>query len=874
MTESRDSSLDDTPTPAFSLDCQYRYTFFNSAHADVMKTLHGMEIQLGHALSEYYPNAEDWKIAKTHFDRVFDGVPFHTSSWTSTPATLQRNFETRIFPIYSKTGEVIGISVVVADNSERQRGEERHTAILQTAMDGYWLSDKQGWLLEVNNTYCSMSGYSTAELLNMHITDFEALEAPQETDRHIQNIMQRGEDRFETQHKRKDGSIFDVEVSVKSWPTEGGKMISFIRDITEAKRVSRALRESEYFFKESQRAASIGSYKADFLKDCWESSEVLDQILGIDHSYQRSIQGFFDIIHPEDTEMVRRYLEDEVISQRKLFDREFRIIRKSDGALRWVRGFGEGSFDNHGVIISIIGTILDITKQRQVEEDRLRSETQFRLIFENASDGILIADTRTKQFVMGNNKIFQMLKYDLSELQKLSVADIHPKEELPLVLEAFEKQHRQEGALAENLPVKRKDGSIFFADINAFPLKINGKEMLIGFFRDITERKRAEKEKLQMQEQLLHSSKLASIGTLAAGIAHEINNPLAIITGSTDELLRKGPDLSNEDNGHALQTIQDASVRIGEIVQGLKTYARQDSDALDEIDGHRCIRETLLLIQGLYKKENIKIEPQLKAQHFFLKANRGKLQQVIMNILGNAKDALMSCNERDIRITTQNKDDEFHLTIWDNGPGIPEHRLARIFDPFYTTKEVGKGTGLGLSISHAIITSFGGRLSVESTPGQGTTFSIILPKLEKTILVSQKVPQNDGEFQLAGQALVVDDEKIIRDILSGYLSSFGLDVVQAENGEIAYQMIAAKEFDFVFVDLQMPKMSGDELLVKIKVENLGRHTKFLVITGNLLDEFSAKGDNSLGQKVDAYLHKPFKRNDIIPVLKRVGQTLP
>ena len=267
--------------------------------------------------------------------------------------------------------------------------EHQHRTIVQTAMDGFWMADMQGRLLDVNEAYCRMSGYTAQELLALRIPDLDANESAADASAHFAKIVAQGGDRFEARHRRKDGTLFDVEVSAQYQPRDGGRFVGFLRDITARKRAEEALRESEYFFRESQRVAFIGSYKTDFTTDFWESSEVLDQIFGIGRDYSRSVQGWLEIVHPDDREMMDRYLRDEVIAKRTPFDKEYRIIRKADGEVRWVSEFGDTSFDADGNILSMIGTIQDITQRKRAEAERATLEAQLRQVQKMESVGRL-----------------------------------------------------------------------------------------------------------------------------------------------------------------------------------------------------------------------------------------------------------------------------------------------------------------------------------------------------------------------------------------------------------------------------------------------------------------------------------------------------
>ncbi len=227
------------------------------------------------------------------------------------------------------------------------------------------------------------------------------------------------------------------------------------------------------------------------------------------------------------------------------------------------------------------------------------------------------------------------------------------------------------------------------------------------------------------QKKLMQSEKLAAIGTLVAGIAHEINNPTGIISSRVDCMLWEGtPEGQLKDD---LMVINRQAARIGEITKSLLAFARQAPAEMEAVDVNAIVEDTLFLVMKQFMKENILIEKHLSPKSPKVKANKNQLQQVLLDLLNNARDAMPSGGT--IIIATANSGNKVEITLADTGEGIPEDILGNIFDPFFTTKEVGKGTGLGLAVSYGIIQDFGGNIEVESRVGEGTRFNINLPRL-------------------------------------------------------------------------------------------------------------------------------------------------
>ena len=390
----------------------------------------------------------------------------------------------------------------------------------------------------------------------------------------------------------------------------------------------------------------------------------------------------------------------------------------------------------------------EITMRKQMEEALREAGIKFQILFEKSVHGILVVDLETDRMIYANPSICRMLGYSETEFQQLGVTDIHPKDSLDHLISEFELQKQGKKALALELPCLRKDGTVFYADITASPVIISDRECVMGFFADVTDRKtledglqKAYDDLKNLQTQLVQSGKLASIGELAAGVAHELNQPLMIIRTTAQLMLRKQPknSLDTVKLLESLNSIEKNTKRMMNIINHLRTFSRQTKTDFTLVNVNEIIQDSFLMIGEQLSLRNIEVIKDFSNDIPKVMGDTNQLEQVFLNLLANARDAIESKFEahgggaelqKKIVITIHvsgDVKDQVEILFKDTGSGIPQEALKNIYDPFYTTKEVGKGTGLGLSISYGIIQDHKGGIDVVETGPEGTTFRIRLP---------------------------------------------------------------------------------------------------------------------------------------------------
>lgn len=398
---------------------------------------------------------------------------------------------------------------------------------------------------------------------------------------------------------------------------------------------------------------------------------------------------------------------------------------------------------------------------------------------------------------------------------------------------------------------------------------------MFGVNWDKTEELRTQAELEEQRQIANHNARLAAIGQLAAGVGHEINNPLAIIKGYVDHLLRKVNENQIEKEGlsQRLNKIDNACNRIAHIVKSLRKFSRSDSSGLEYFDIKQLVLESLAMMKEIYAAEGVHLLSDLSDETppIPVEADKGRLQQVLFNVIANAKDSTESKQYRSIFVSIERQDQDAVICVEDNGFGVPDDLKERIFDPFFTTKEVNKGTGIGLSLSKSIIDELGGHIWLESEINYGTRFFISLPVQSEINLVefgsdARKELKKSGGSSPSFRILLADDELELRDILEELLTDMGHQVITAENGRVALQHFKAHsdEIDLIISDIKMPEMNGIEFLAQIRDSDL-KQPRFVFISGDTNIDLSAE-ESPANRGVDAFLFKPFKEEDLRELL--------
>ena len=619
-----------------------------------------------------------------------------------------------------------------------RQSEERHRTILQTAMDGFWVVDAAERLLEVNETYCRMSGYSARELLAMRISDLAIHETAGDTaTTRIGRIMAQGESRFESRHRRKDGSVFDVEVSAQYKPADGGRCVGFLRDITERKRGEEELRAKEYILSESQRIAHVGSWSWELPMGttvCAWTPETY-RVFGVSpDTYIPSLEAFPSLIHPDDRASMQAWIG-ACLAGEEPPDLEFRAS-PPDGSARYILGRGHLERGAENQPIRMTGIAQDITARKLAEEGLRKSEALHRLLFDSSRDAMTTIVPPSWKFTSGNAAALAMFgAKDVAEFSGLGPWDVSPERQPDGSLSADKAREAIEAAMREGFRSfewmhRRLDGAEFLATVVLTRIEMAGQAFLEATVRDITESKRLAEALERHAEKLARSN--AELERFAYVASHDLQEPLRMVASFTQLLSKKYSGKLDETADRYINFAVDGAKRMQQLIVDLLAFSRVNSKELDlrQTDCEAVVQTALQNLSAAIEESGAVIE---RDPLPVLTADAGQLGQLFQNLIGNAIKFRGPAPLR-IHISAADRGPDWLFSIQDNGIGIDPRYSDRIFQIFQRlhTRAEYPGTGIGLAVCQKVVERHGGKIWVESEPGAGSTFRFTISKPGKS----------------------------------------------------------------------------------------------------------------------------------------------
>ncbi len=505
-----------------------------------------------------------------------------------------------------------------------------------------------------------------------------------------------------------------------------------------------------------------------------------------------------------------------------------------------------------------------VAAERAARDAALRaSEERYRRIVETAVEGVWLVDAEGST-TFANGALSEMLGYNSATLCGRPIFDFM-EEESAAAARRFLARRRRYTEMRE-FGLRAKNGRTLWALLSMSPIENDqgGYAGAVVMVSDVSERRK-------LQAQLLLADRMSSLGTLSAGVAHEINNPLTYVIASLDLLAERLPELAAslapqeaEFVDEQLKRAREGTARVRRIVRDLKSFSRADEETITTTELRKSLDTAITLVWN-----EIKHRARLVKEYDGLpavRANEARLGQVFINLLVNAAQAMPEGEiERNVLRIVGRTDalGNAVVEIHDTGCGIPPEHLDRIFEPFFTTKPVGEGTGLGLAICHGIVSSLGGTLSVQSEVGRGTTFRVVLPVARPEGMPAHSTPGAVPRPALRGKVLIIDDEKDLTDVTREGLSDLH-DVQATQDARQALEWIAAGErFDLILCDMMMPLMTGMEFHTRLAALVPQQADRVVFMTGGA---FTPRAREFLARLPNLGLEKPFDLSHILAMV--------
>jgi two-component system cell cycle sensor histidine kinase/response regulator CckA len=739
------------------------------------------------------------------------------------------------------------------DGERLSEVEVRYRAMFEHSPDGVLIIDHDGSIVEFNEAAHSQLGYTREEFTGLRISDLDPFQSPEEIQASIREVLSRGKTEFEVKHRTKGGEIRDVRVITQSMEVSGRTVFHSIwRDITEYKSMEERLRRSEERYRSLFEDSPVSLWEEDCsgVKTCIDhlrSTGVRDfrtyfeshpevvircasliKIIDVNNatlklygagSKKQLLEGLGNVFEDESFNQFREQLiaiaEGKKMLECEVINRTMRgeTIR---AVLRWIVSPG---YEN--TYARVLLSVVDVTEREKSERALRESENFLQTIIETepecvkllAADGTLLKMNRSGLAMIEADSLDQVIGKPVSSL----VVPEYRRAFESLTEEVF--QGRSGTMTFEMVGLK---GRRLWLETRAVPLRNEKNEIiaLLGITHDITERRR-------LEEQLRQAQKMEAVGQLAGGIAHDFNNILTAIIGYAGllQMRLKEDDPMRSD----VEEILSSSERAAHLTQSLLAFSRKRAINPMPVDLNEIVKKVESLLVRIIG-EDIELRTTLKDQDLTVMADRGQMEQVLMNLCTNARDAMPDGGMLRIETAHAQMGEEYSkthgfgnpgeyalITVADTGMGMDEKTRERIFEPFFTTKESGKGTGLGLALVYAIIKQHDGYIDVYSELNSGSVFNIYLPivgsKVETTVTVEKDTLKGGTET-----ILLAEDDKDVRKLTKEVLEKFGYTVVEARDGDEAVRAFIEnrERIRLLVFDVVMPKKNGVEAYEKIR----------------------------------------------------------
>ncbi|MDT5122162.1 MAG: two-component system, cell cycle sensor histidine kinase and response regulator CckA [Acidobacteriota bacterium] len=793
---------------------------------------------------------------------------------------------------------------------EMRKSEERYRDLVENARDIIYTHDLKGNYTSINKAGEQITGYTREEALGLNLAQTVAPEYLEKARLMVSGKLNGDKETvYDLEIITKDGRKVAVEVNTRLvFQDDVAVGVQGIaRDVTERKRaeamqhrraaqvalrsnINAALAESNTPLRrilEHCAEAMVQHLDAAFAR-IWtlnKDENVLElqasagMYTHIDGPHARVPVGTFKIgliAEERQPHITNDVQSDPRVSDKEWAEREGMIafagypLTVEDRLVGVVAMFARRRLadDTLDALSSVADLISQGIERKRAEEELLQSEQRYRLLFELNPQPMWVFDLETLSFLEINEAAIHHYGYSREEFLTMTIKDIRPPEDVPNLLaniSSITPEHEEAGIWKHS----KKDGTLIDVEITAHELTFYGRPAQIVLAYDVTERK-------VLEEQLRQSQKLEAVGQLAGGVAHDFNNLLTVITGYSDLSLRR---LDKDDPLRSnLEQIKKAGERAASLTRQLLAFSRKQVLQPKVLQLNAVVADVDKMLRRLIG-EDIDVLTVLEPGLGQIKADPGQIEQVLLNLAVNARDAMPQGGKLTIETANVYLDNQYvrrhtaiqpgnyvMLAVSDTGCGIDVETQARMFEPFFTTKEQGKGTGLGLSTVYGIVKQSGGHLWVYSEVGKGTTFKIYLPRIDG-VTEGDAAPNTPAELPRGQETvLLTEDEEQVRQMIRMILEMSGYRVLEAADGEEALAIYKQYEgeIDLIMTDVVMPLMSGRELVQSLEILHPG--IKVLYMSGYTDDAIVRHG--LLDQEI-VFLQKPFTPDVLLRKVRKV-----
>jgi len=659
-------------------------------------------------------------------------------------------------------------------------------------------------------------------------------------------------------------------------PTEG-QFATVFQDITYRKQVEENLLDANKRLSFAQSSARAGVWDWDMLTGKLNWSLELFHLFGLDQTQaESSFDTWLKVMHPDDRQIAETVINESISSHKPLLN-EYRIILPT-GDVRWIVALGNTVYNEQGKAIRMSGICLDDTDRKRTENLLRESEDKYKKAFHTNQDAININRLADGMYILSNEGFTKITGYteaDVAGRTSLEINIWENKADRDRLVEGLKRDGKVDNLEAN---FRKKDGAIVRGLMSASVININGIPHIFNVTKDITASRQAEEEKKALEERLSRAEKMESLGLLAGGVAHDLNNVLGIVVGYAELLLDSVDEKSPLRKD--LKTIFDGGQKAAAIVEDLLTLARRGVVGKKVLNLNRLItnfKESPQWSKLLTYHPQIQIKTELDPDLLNISASSVHLEKTLYNLVSNAGEAMTKGGTITIKTSNQYVDkpisgydniyegDYVVLSVSDEGDGISETDLKRIFEPFYTKKIMGRsGTGLGLSVVWGTVKDHHGYIDVQSEEGRGTTFTLYF-LITREEIEQEGLAVSTSEYQGNGQSLlVVDDVKDQRDLATRLLTSLNYQVSSVESGEEAIKYLKDHQPDLIVLDMIMdPGMDG--LDTYKSVLEINPKQKAIIVSG-FSESDRVKEAKTIG--AGAYIKKPYIKEKLGLAVKK------